>query len=136
MNCRFASLYHGTVERSIHIQKMDNILSKPDITMDDIRTNTSDQSASIPKHDLERQIKALDEIIERLEAIARAKRKVRYGWIQERTSWDDLIDVNCTPLGQDLDYGYDGPWDSLFELWDFVGAYLSEAMSLCDNRSE
>ncbi len=51
----------------------------------------------------------MDEIIERLEAIARAKRKVRYGWIQERTFWDDLIDVNCTPLGQDLNCSYDGP---------------------------
>ena len=98
-----------------------------------LSADVADQTIS--ELDLKKDIRALDKIIEHLDAIIRAREKARIGWIPERTFWDELIDVNCTPLGQDYDDGYHGTWDSLFEIWQVVGAHLSEAMSLYEKGS-
>ena len=90
-------------------------------------TNVADQNIS--EFDLEQDVRALDGIIEYLDATIQARKRARIGWIPERTFWDELIDVNCTPLGQDYDDDGQGTWDSLFEVWQVVGAFLSDAMS-------
>ncbi len=99
--------------------------------VDNTLTDTVDQP--IPDHDLQKQIKALDRVIVRLQYAAKARRKVREGWAPKQTFWDELIDVNCTPMGQDIEYGDDVYWHSPHGLWHLVGAYLSEAMSLYDD---
>ena len=67
----------------------------------------------------------------RKRARERAWKRVRTGqWLPERTFWDELVDVNCTPQGQEFENDYLGPWDSFYEAWYAAGAYLSEAMSL------
>ena len=99
-------------------------------------TLTDTVPKSSPDHDLEKQIKILDKIIKRLEYADKARKRVREGWIPEQTFLDEFIDVNCTPMGQDIEYGDDPYWHSLHGVWDLVGAYLSEAMSSYDEDLE
>ena len=85
-----------------------------------------------PDHDLAKQVKISDRIIKRIEYADKARKRVREGWIPEQTFLDEFIDVNCTPMGQDIEYGDDLSWHSLHGAWCLVGAYLSEAMSSYD----
>ena len=100
-----------------------------------MNSDTADQV--VPDRDHSAYIKMLDKVIVRLRAAIRARETARTGcWLPDRTFSDELIDVNCTPQGQEYDYGYHGPWDSLFEAWQATGAYLAEAMSSFDHKSE
>ena len=103
----------------------------PHVITDKMLTDTVDHSP--PNRDLQKQIKVLDRVIERLQNAAKARRKVREGWIPKQNLWDEFIDVNCTPMGQDIEYGDDAYWHNLHGLWYLVGAYLSEAMSSYDD---
>ena len=96
-------------------------------------TDTVDQSP--PSRDLQKQIKVLDELIEHLQYAAKAREKVKEGWIPKQSFWDEFMDVNSTPMGQDIEYGDDAYWHHLHGLWYLVGAYLSEAMSSYDDDS-
>ncbi len=59
------------------------------------------------------------------------REKVKTGrWLPRQTFLDVLVDVHCTPQGQEYDYGYHGPRDSFFEAWEAAGAYLAEAMNI------
>ncbi len=95
-----------------------------------------DQSVSMSDDDLQKQIKVLDGIIERIKLADKAREKVKEGWGPDQTFLDELIDVNCTPMGQNIDYGEDAYWYTPDGLWYLVGAYLAEAMSLYDNKLE
>ena len=80
-------------------------------------------------YDLEKELEAMDNFIKRLEANRVGVVQLNRDFIPKRSFWDELIDVNCTPQGQDLHTRHSGPWDSLMEVWQLVGAYLSDAMS-------
>ncbi|MCY4674942.1 MAG: hypothetical protein OXD43_14480 [Bacteroidetes bacterium] len=101
--------------------------------VDNTPADTVSQSIPISDHDLQKQIEALDRVIEHLRHAAEARRKVREGWVPKETFWDELIDVNCTPMGQNTEYGEDAYWHSMQGVWHLVGAYLAEAMSLYDD---
>lgn len=97
---------------------------KSDILVDDIRTTATEH----PDPDLKDKIRALDKIIERLELSTGDMLQVKPKLFQKRSFWDELIDVNCTPDGQDYD-DY-GDWDLLREAWEMTGKHLSDAMHL------
>jgi hypothetical protein len=101
--------------------------------VDNTLADTAPQSTSISNHDLRKQIEILDRVIEHLQYAAKARKKVREGWIPKETFWDEFIDVNCTPMGQDTEYGKDAYWHSMQGIWYLVGAYLTEAMSMYDD---
>ena len=82
---------------------------------DNTHTDTVDQSPL--GIGLQKQIKVLDKVIERLQYAPKARRKVREGWIPKQDFWDEFIDVNCTPMGQDIEYGDDAYWHSPHGLW-------------------
>ena len=103
--------------------------------IDNTPTDTPSRSSSISDRDLQKQIEALDRVIEHLQNAANARRKVREGWIPKETFLDELIDVNCTPMGQNTEYGQDAYRNSMREIWYLAGAYLAEAMSSYDDRS-
>lgn len=100
--------------------------------VDNSPADTASRSISISDHDLQKQIEALDRVIEHLQYAADARRKVRRGWIPTVTFWDELIDANCTPTGQNTKNSKDAYWHSMQGVWYLVGAYLAEAMSLHD----
>ncbi len=79
---------------------------------------------------IEENVEVLSEIIEYLDAVIEARERARRGLVPERTFWDELIDVNCTPMGQDYDYEPEETWDILFDVWQTVGVLLSDAMSI------
>lgn len=91
------------------------------------------QSTPVSEHDLQKQIEILDRVIEHLQCATKARKKVREGWIPKETFWDEFIDVNCTPMGHDTEYGEDAYWHSMQGIWYLVGAYMAEAMSLYDD---
>ena len=101
--------------------------------VDDTPADTASRSTSISDRDLQKQIEALDRVIEHLQFAANARRKVREGWMPKETFWDELIDVNCNPMGQNTECGEEAYWLSTQGIWYLAGAYLAEAMSLCDD---
>ena len=101
--------------------------------VDNTPADSVSRSISISDRDLQKQIEALDRFIEHLQYAANARRKVREGWTPKETFLDELIDVNCTPMGQNTEYGEDAYWLSMQGIWYLVGAYLAEAMSLYDD---
>ncbi len=54
-------------------------------------TDAADQSPSISDDDLQKQVKVLDRVIERIQLADRAREKVREGWAPKQTLWDELI---------------------------------------------
>ncbi len=77
----------------------------------------------------------MDDFIERLEASRRGVVQRGTYFTPKRDFWDEMIDINCTPQGQDLRIRYSGTWGSLMEIWQLVGAYLSDAMSYEQKRT-
>lgn len=71
----------------------------------------------------------MDGFIERLKARRMAFGQPNRSMVPSRSFLDELIDVNCTPLRQNIENHYPGAWNSLFDVWQLVGSYLSEAMS-------
>lgn len=96
-------------------------------------TDAADQSPSISDDDLQKQVKVLDRVIERIQLADSAREKVREGWAPRQTFWDEFIDVNCTPMGQDEEYGEDAYWSTLDGIWHLAGAYMAEAMAPYDS---
>ncbi len=96
-------------------------------------TDAADQFPSISDDDLQKQVKVLDRVIERMQLADRAREKVRDGWAPRQTFWDEFIDVNCTPMGQDEGYDEDAYWSTLDGIWHLAGAYMAEAMAPCNS---
>ena len=110
-----------------------NNLKFPSIMGSNTPTDIVSQSTSVSEHDRQKQIEVLVRFIKHHQYVAKARKKVREGWIPKETFWDEFIDVNCTPMGQDTEYGEDAYWHSMQGIWYLVGAYLAEAMSLHDD---
>lgn len=104
---------------------------KSDIVVENSRATAEEY----PDHNLENEIKILDKAIERLEVGAGDMAQMKIEYIPERSFWDELIDVNCTPQGQDYRDPH-GTWDRLLSAWLITGAYLSEAMHLQKDRGK
>lgn len=85
------------------------------------------EGGALDGYDFEAEVRALDEVIAILQARVLRVEKLEAKWAQRRTFWDELIDVNCTPHGQDS-ADDSTPWDWLFEAWWLVGTQLSNAM--------
>ncbi len=101
----------------------------------DISKNTSGQPDSEhDQYDLEKELRAMDDFIERLKVRRMALGQLNRSLVPSRSFLDELIDVNCTPLGQNIENHYPGAWYSLFDVWQLVGSYLSEAMSYEQKR--
>lgn len=84
-------------------------------------------------HDLDNEIRALDEAIARLQVDMRSKRRADAKRNSDRSFGDELIGVHCTPEGQNLaDLG--GTWDRMSEAWQLVGSFLHNAMTPRKNR--
>jgi len=92
---------------------------------DDISENT------VSDTQLELDIKALDQIIERQEAIKRDREKIKKRWIARGKSWNYIPFFSSAKFLDNPDY--DASWE---ELWYLVGTYLSEAISQYETEIE
>jgi len=86
---------------------------------------------SVSDSQLELDIKALDQIIERQEAIKRDREKIKKRWNARAKSWNDIPFFSSAKFLGNPDY--DASWE---ELWYLVGTYLSEAISQYETEIE
>jgi len=85
-------------------------------------------------YDLEKQLKAMDRFLDLHESnILRMETPVTV-LNPERNFFDEFIDIQCTPAGQNFPFQYTGAWDGFFEAWKLVGSLLSNAMSSFEQK--